>query len=321
MNAKEASMEKWEEVRRFLKNRFNLQSYADLRLLTLAEWHNQLIKRQCIFSQQLNSATQVGGIDLYSQLMDSPLAYFDDPDSPLEDAVDTIKYAKLRSGPAITEWQMLDYFFCRKQETERPASYPKVLAEFLRQNALLDGTFRPKSDVEQHRSLSYITLQTHAQSDNDDYRHHYSTYLKSKNKADLFDQSVDLKISMSATDQVLKEQFGEWLKSKRAELLAQNMQTSSFKDTSKSIFTTKRIGKWIEYRALQYLDLLIITKGKFNCEPVNNQLSYFLFSDVDEIFNPTDKLRPVKKYAAQIQDPLVADAMLFEISHDSNNAI
>jgi len=119
-----------------------------------------------------------------------------------------------------------------------------------------------------------------------------------------------LTVDVNATDSQLLNQFQYWLHHKRQELQRLGAETPQ----------ESRFHRWVKYRVLTYLDILIVM-GFHRLKATDNQVGNFLYQD-DEVIDTTERVRKsLKKHAHEAISLSNFQALAADITIQRSNVV
>lgn len=270
-------MKMTQECRIFLDEHFDLEKYRSCNDFDLSDWYSQFLYR----SEALNARSHCNINALFA--------------APLQQVQEIHDPRKVKQTAPIKDWIASDYFCA---------------------NITIRNNLKSISD-EFHKAKEWMSKFLVVYQDSDlDNNHLASQFIESvpnqylNSSTEVFQQSVkdcrpkmdpDITVNLFHSDEVLKEQFKDWLKNKRTILgECENL------GKSRNQFGDKDLQKWTRSKILQFLDLNTAV-GHFKCEITQAELVPYLFKDEIEkgiASDFVDRIRKtIKPEARRMLDP------------------
>lgn len=309
------------EFQAFMEKHFSLDNYTAASELDLQGWYDQFMKRNSMYSLLRKGSSDFS----LENILANPLAVEQDW------WTDSRFYIDKKRDQPIRDWRFYEYWLIHKviegsglfEQVEegydnllkndsrgfrdyRAGSIaarlglkygeipsPQKISESKDNEDLALGYFETKL-------ADFYSEQTVEDQKETDYE------IKMEVNLDKF-LTCDLKVDLTHPDEVLKNAFKEWLETARLDDPQREAQKSS-----KRKFNDIDIKNWLQFRTLSYIDLELASRA-FKCSLNDDEIAYFLLPDLAMGVNSRDKLRAVKKHAAQMSNYSVIQRVKFSL--------
>ena len=298
-----------EECREFLDSHFKLENYADATSIPLHSWLHNFLIRQTLLEESARWRKEECESALNDIFLD-PLhkqtpnrEWYDHHivgllDGSVSDEVLQEEWNDA-DGPQsnkIRELSGLDYFLIGKKVELMNDTFGALkdhVAKYLEESSWAECISKPTFAPFIHQYLENQNSKPWLDSDfNRKARYQVKERLR-------FGNLADIEVDLDCPDEALKEAFSSWLAERRSQDIS-----ATGKLFFRRYFDDRDIKKWVKFRTLQYLDLLL-AGIYYDCELNDDEIGHYLFRDkIDArwVFNARDDMRTVKKYGAMMTD-------------------